>query len=174
MSSCRQPSSKKAGAAEELEALSPLLASMPKTVPLSIPAGYFDQPGDMAASIAAETPQPAKVIPMRPRRTWYRWAAAACLIALIGSSTLFYLWNNQRTPEVIVTPTLADVSLSDVSDQDIVEYLQTHMDAFDKEDLLSYSDAAEESTPLPAAGDISPEDIQRYLDKTGLLKEKSN
>ena len=156
---------------EELAAISPLLASVPKSVPFSVPAGYFEQ---LDASVAAIASKPATVINLRPRRMMiYKWVAAACLIALASTSTLYFMRNNNYR-ETSTTPAvnLAEVNLSEVSDQEIIDYLQTHMDAFDKENLMGYSTEAE-STPLPASTDLSTEAIEHYLENTSLLKEQS-
>jgi hypothetical protein len=147
---------------DELESISPLLSGIPKEFPLSAPEGYFDQ---LTANILANVQAPAKVVPMRPRRTYLKWASAACLIAIISAGTLFFMQNKQK----IVIP-VEENTLADVSDQEIVEYLQTHMDAFDKEELLKL--ASLNITPtgtvaLPEASDLSSEAIQRYLDNTG-------
>lgn len=147
---------------DELESISPLLSGIPKEFPLSAPEGYFDQ---LTANILADIQAPAKVVPMRPRRTYLKWASAACLIAIISTGTLFFMQNRQK----IVTP-VEENALADVSDQEIVEYLQTHMDAFDKEELLSLA-SVNITTPgtvaLPETSELSPEAIQRYLDNTG-------
>ncbi|WP_343671359.1 hypothetical protein [Chitinophaga sp.] len=158
--------------ADELADISPLLASLPKAMPFSVPNGYFDQLDTQVAAIAQA---PAKVVNLRPRRMqFYKWAAAACMLALVGTSSLYYMRNTQHVENQAVI-NLAEASLSDVSDQEIVEYLQNHMDAFDKEDLMGLTAATPEvtteNTPLP--GGLSTEDIESYLENTGSLKEES-
>jgi len=150
---------------EELETISPFLSTAPKTVPLTVPADYFEQ---LTANVLAEVkkPAPAKVIRIHP---YIRWAVAACLIAVVST----FVYNRQGPREMPETP-FADNTLADVSDQAIVEYLQTHMDAFDKDELLSLA-SLNTTTPgtvdLPETNELSDEAIQRYLDKTGFLKE---
>jgi len=148
---------------EELESISPLLAAAPKEFPLSVPAGYF---GQLTANVLAEVKTPAKVVPMR---TYLKWALAACLIALISTGTLFLMQRQQAA----ITPVSNDNSLADVSDQAIVDYLQTHMDAFDREELLSLASLTIETptVPLPETSGMSAKAIQDYLDNTSLLKE---
>jgi hypothetical protein len=150
---------------EELESISPLLAGIgiPKQFPLSAPEGYFAQ---LTANIMADietTPAKAKVVPMR--KTYLKWAAAACFIAMISAGTLFFMHDKQQ----IATPATEN-ALADISDQEIVEYLQTHMDAFDKEELLSLAslNTTPGTVPLPETSELSDEAIQRYLEKTGL------
>lgn len=149
---------------EELENISPLLAGVSKEFPLSVPAGYFEQlPANVLANIKT-----AKVVPMR---TYLKWATAACLIAMISAGTLFFMQHKQQ----VITPAGNDYILADVSDQAIVDYLQTHMDAFDKEELLNLASLNAEAltVPLPETSEMSAEAIQNYLDNTGLLKENS-
>ena len=148
---------------EELESISPLLAGAPKEFPLSVPAGYFEQ---LTANVLAEVNTPAKVVPMR---TYLKWAVAACLIALISVGTLFFMQRQQPA----IAPVNNDNGLADVSDQAIVDYLQTHMDAFDKEELISLASLNTETStvPLPETSEMSAEAIQNYLDNTSLLKE---
>lgn len=158
--------------ADELADISPLLASLPKAMPFSVPTGYFDQ---LHAQIATVAQAPAKVVNMRPRRMqFYKWAAAACMMALVGTSSLYYMRTTTHQANKTVI-NLAEASLSDVSDQEILEYLQNHMDAFDKDDLMGVTTAASskttENTPLP--GGLSTEDIESYLENTGSLKEES-
>jgi hypothetical protein len=163
--------------ADELAEISSLLAGAPKAMPFSVPAAYFDQLDTQVAAIAQ---QPAKVVNLRPRRMqFYKWAAAACMIALVGTSGLYYMLHTQQRPASTATINLAEASLSDVSDQEILEYLQNHMDAFDKEELMGLTAGSQktttatttESTPLP--GGLSTQDIENYLENTGSLKEES-
>ena len=146
---------------EELESISPLLAGLSKESPLSVPAGYFEQ---LTANVLAEI-KPAKVIPIR---YYLKWAVAACLIAIISTGTLFFIQQQQQ-----VAKPLNDNTLADVSEQEIVDYLQTHMDAFDREELLSLASLNTETSavPLPETNEMSMEAIQNYLDNTGLSKE---
>lgn len=157
--------------ADELAELSPLLADAPKTMPYSVPAGYFDQLDTRLANVIAPA---TKVVHMRPRRlSIYKWAAAACMIVLAGTSTMLYMRHHTVDTSAATAINLAEVSLSDVSDQEIVEYLQSHMDAFDKADLVGYTTASAESDNGSLPGGLSEDDIKSYLENTGSLKEES-
>ena len=166
-------------AREELAALSPLLADMPKNMPLSVPEGYFAQlsTGVMTA-IAASATKPATVtseqlsIPAQTpvirkmnTRRYIKWAVAASLIALVSVSTLLFVRENNHSANTL------DNALANVSDQEIIEYLQAHTDAFDKEELATYAPAAEQSYEIPEVDELPAEAIEHYLDNTGLLKE---
>lgn len=165
-------------AAEELSTLSPLLAEIPKTVPLSVPAGYFDGLSDdiMTVIAASAIDKPATVtsdqpfMPVAPvirkmhTRRYIKWAVAASLIALASISTLFFVRENNYSTNTV------ENTLANVSDQEIMEYLQSHTDAFDKEEMTSYTSMAEESNGIPEVEELPAEAIQHYLDNTGLLQ----
>jgi len=154
-------------AQEELATLSPLLAGIPKTMPLSVPAGYFDQLSTTVMAGIADIPAPAHtpVIRRINTRRYMKWAVAACLVALVSVSTLFFIRSNHRGNNAI------ENALANVSDQEIMEYLQSHTDAFDKEELTSNTPLVEENNAIPEVEELPAEAIQHYLDNTGLLNE---
>ncbi|MCF6401379.1 hypothetical protein L3C95_00750 [Chitinophaga filiformis] len=148
---------------EELEALSPLLASMPKTMPLSVPPGYFDQLSTTIAGISTSVHTP--VIRRMNTRRYMRWAVAACFVALASVSTLFFIRDKYHDNNVL------ENTLANVTDQEIMEYLQSHADAFDKEELTNYTPLIEEGNAISEVEELPAEAIQHYLDNTGLLNE---
>jgi hypothetical protein len=152
---------------EELEALSPMLAGIPKTMPLSVPAGYFDQ---LSANIVSGvtgglTPVHTPGIRRINARRYMRWAVAACFIALASVSTLFFIRDKYHATNAM------ESSLANVTDQEIMEYLQSHADAFDKEELTNYTPLMEEGNAISEVEELPAEAIQHYLDNTGLLNE---
>lgn len=151
---------------EELSALSPLLAAVPRQLPLSTPEGYFDGLSTrIMAGItqAQETPAPARVVPIRSRRRYLPWAVAASLLTLVGLSTLFLLRNNAGTGGL-------ESQLAGIPDQAIVEYLQSHSDAFDNEVILSNVSSVELADELPKIStnlnELPEEAIQKYLESS--------
>lgn len=152
---------------EELAQLSPLLASLPRTMPLSVPAGYFDQldttimanVGRM--STAAVTP----VVRRMNTRPYRVWVAAASLIALVSVSTLLFTHEKRHKSNGV------ENALANISDQEIMEYLQAHTDAFDKEELTNYTPLIEETNAIQAVEELPAEAIEHYLDNIGLLNE---
>lgn len=151
---------------EELSELSPLLATATRQLPLSTPEGYFDGLSTrIMASIsqAQENPAPARVVPIRSRRRYFSWAVAASLLALIGLGTMFLLRHNSGAGSF-------EASLASVPDQEIVDYLQSHSDAFDNEAILSNVSNVEIADELPKIStnldDLPEEAIRKYLENS--------
>lgn len=108
-----------------------------KKLPFEVPANYFDELTDsiMDKTIGAET----KVIPIT-RQLWFRVTAAAASLVLVAS--FYFLLPNQAE---------ADHSLTDISNDTIIEYLnaQQHsneniFDGLDSLDLILDDIIAEE------------------------------
>jgi hypothetical protein len=112
----------------EIGEISPLLAGLQKKNTYQVPQGFFES---LNIKIPAEM-APAKLVSMapsltqtdsgsdRPRRIslpvrMVRYAAAACIAALIGI-TVFNLFNHRNLTDPIT-------SLNSVSDQDMANYL---------------------------------------------------
>lgn len=151
---------------EELAALSPLLAGIPRQ-PRQAPQGYFAAlPNQVMAAIAAQEKAPAKVISITAsRRRYMPWAAAACIAGCLAIGALFLF----RGGAVRSTNSL-DAQLAAIPDQEIVDYLQMHSDAFDNDAIftnVSSEDVVEElpkiSTDLSS---LPAEAIQKYLENT--------
>lgn len=153
------------GVQEELEAISPFLAGIPKTMPLSVPPGYFDQLDTNIRAGITTVPDRAPLIRRMNAGRYLKWAVAACLVALVSVSTLFFIRGNRHHTNVL------ENTLANVSDQEIMEYLQTHSDAFDKEELTNYTPLTEEGNAISEVEELPAEAIQHYLDNTGLLNE---
>ncbi|GAA0527051.1 hypothetical protein [Chitinophaga japonensis] len=152
---------------EELEALSPLLGSIPRQQPLSVPQGYFEGlPGRILQGIASQE-APAKVVPIRSRRRYLAWVAAACFIGFLGLGALFLLRQQSTTTG---TRSL-EMQLAGISDQEIIDYLQAHSDAFDNEAIISGVSNAVATDELPRIStnlnDLPPDAIENYLESAG-------
>jgi len=151
---------------EELETLSPLLGSIPRLQPLRVPEGYFeDLPGRILQGIDNQEP-PAKVVPLRPRRRYLSWVAAACFIGFAGLGALFLL----RQPTTTGGRSL-ETQLAGISDQEIIDYLQARSDAFDNEAIISGVSNAVATDELPRIStnlnDLPADAIENYLENAG-------
>lgn len=155
---------------EELDTLSPLLGGISRQYPQRVPAGYFESlPHRILESIATQAaPEAAaKIVPIRRSRQRYlSWVAAACFIGFIGLGALFLLRQNTGTS----TRSL-EVQLASISDQEIIDYLQAHSDAFDNEAIISGVSNAVATDELPRIStnlnDLPADAIENYLENAG-------
>lgn len=123
----------------------PRLAGMEKINPYSVPNGYFE---DLQSAILARTTQ-APIAKPKVIQLWMRYAAAACITLVAG--TFVYL--NQESAE---TP-----NFDAIPDQEIVSYLQTHVDESDTELLLKNT----EKLHLEEKN-ISTQELENYINQT--------
>jgi len=108
---------------EELEAVSPFLNNLPKTMPHTLPEGYFEQwqpkiPGQ-------KEHQPAKVISLGSAKHWKQWAAAAVILFTMGIS--WQLWVNkgdQSTYTAATSPAVVDTLLTGIDAGSLTDYLE--------------------------------------------------
>lgn len=105
---------------EVWESEAPRLAGMDKINPYTVPNGYFE---DLKSAILTRTTQ-APIAKPKVIQLWMRYAAAACITVVAG--TFVYL--NQESAQ---TP-----NFDAIPDQEIVSYLQTHVDESDTELML--------------------------------------
>jgi len=151
---------------EELAALSSLLAAAPRPQPQSVPSGYFEKlPERVMAAIAEERAIPAKVVPLRnTRRRYMAWIAAASVAAILTGVLLMFKGTSHNASSL-------EAQLAGIPDQEIVDYLQTHTDTFDKEAIFSNVSTEEVADELPSMStDLSTlpsEAIQKYLESSG-------
>lgn len=123
-------------AAEELQHISPALAATGNDNVFTVPGRYFE---DLPEIILSRVNTTAKVIAMKPRRFFSRYAAAAIVTGVLGLS-LFSLFNKKNSgdtmPDVQLTASVMaeaknimqtnsfDKKLETVSDNEIVDYLE--------------------------------------------------
>ena len=103
---------------------SALLSTVKNVNPYTVPHGYFEA---LAGNIVNQLPQPAKVIVMRKRSSFFNYAAAAVITGILGLSVVSIV--DKRQQDKILSETAAlnlnfDEALANVSDDDIVAYLQ--------------------------------------------------
>lgn len=146
----------------ELEAISPLLAAVPKQVPFTVPTGYF---GSLTAIPPAPVTSPLRVVHRNPVRKWLRYAVAACLITFAGTTALLFL---QRDGNFNV-----EKQLERIDNQDIEYYLQNHTDAFDNDAIFTgFADvSAPEALQQQLNDGIPPDAIEQYLKQSSFSKE---
>lgn len=120
----------------EKEEGSVLLEPVKHINPYRVPAGYFEElSGEISRRLTEQ--QPAKVIIMQKRSSFFRYAAAAVITGLMGLSIISLLNNRQNTekPSIAMTDVITDANkmlkegdlekqFSSLSDADIVNYLE--------------------------------------------------
>ena len=109
---------------EAEDEVSPLLDGLKNIRVYEVPAGYFNElPGTILKKISG----PAKVVTMQKRPSFFRYAAAAAITGILGIS-LFSVFDNKKTadpePISVASKVNLDEGLSNVSDNDIVNYLK--------------------------------------------------
>lgn len=149
-------------AAAELQELSPLLAGIGKQMPYQVPVGYFQQ---LSVTIPAEEKPAAKVISMySSRRKWFTYAAAACVVLILGVGGFMFRNGNVKGSE-----TTYEKALANVSDADIKAYL-------DEQPATTIDAGAQQDEQEPdVQNDIeqtSTQDIQEYLNENSGPDEK--
>ena len=105
---------------EVWESEAPRLAGMGKINPYIVPNGYFE---DLQTAILTRTTQ-APIAKPKVIQPWMRYAAAAC-ITLVAGTFVYLNEESAKTPNFDAIP-----------DQEIVSYLQTHVDESDTELML--------------------------------------
>jgi hypothetical protein len=105
---------------EVWESEAPRLAGMGKINPYIVPNGYFE---DLKSAILTRTTQ-APIAKPKVIQLWMRYAAAAC-ITLVAGTFVYLNQESAKTPNFDAIP-----------DQEIVSYLQTHVDESDTELML--------------------------------------
>ena len=105
-----------------------LLANLQLLNPYQVPVGYFD---NLSAEIMRKIPQPAKVIEMKKRSSFFNYAAAAVITGIIGLSIISVFDKKQTDNSImpgneatVITPNNIDKEFATLTDADIVNYLQ--------------------------------------------------
>lgn len=153
--------------AEELNALSPLLAGISKSNVYDVPAGYFETFTVQTRKTFAET----KVISMFNRKVWMQYAAAAVVFVLIAFGINFFSNQSNITNENTIVPkSLTDEQfnneLAQISDDEIINYLNQTADSKDAVTIATLIDKSE----LPDEADYMDDEflnsVMKELEKT--------
>ena len=124
-----------ADAAEEIAMLSPLLSSLSRQMPYSVPDDYsalleslkhknpYTVPEGYFENLI---PQP-KVIEM-PRRSWFRYAAAAAVIGMIALAGLLFFGNKTEGNREPLAKFTRDVKkMNDTQKEDMIDFIDAGM-----------------------------------------------
>jgi nitrogen regulatory protein PII-like uncharacterized protein len=152
---------------EELREISPFLANLKKEAPFKTPKFYFDRLTDSVLEKAqSEVP---KIVPpqYKTEKTVFsrvsdwvsvfiqpRWAMAMATVAVIAVSSFFYIKKQN---------TLAPQQLSEISTEDIHEYIKDNIDDFEDDMLLETVVLASDTEGGSILKDMDDKDIEQYL-----------
>lgn len=147
---------------EEARDIDGILAGLPRNHPFTpAPPAYFETLGSQVMD-RIQREEGAKVVPMQPRRTWVKWAVAACTAGILATAGIL----RYSTSSDNAGP------LAKVSDQELVDYLQSHNDDFDNDAIyasVSNTTATPEqeiTQPGVQLDDVSTDDLNQYIETT--------
>lgn len=163
--------SKFENANEEIYNLSPMLYALKDENVFTLPAGYFES---LAANVTQKLKPSAKIITMKKRTSWVKYAAAAVLTGII-TITAIQLFNSSSHNSYSSLPayiqasfkykTEADVDagIAKLDDADIAKYLEKNGNVLDNELLIKNTDVSE----MPSESDYLKDEntLNEYLDK---------
>lgn len=164
--------------AEELNTLSPVLASIKKENVFEIPLNYFENlPGTIISKIQ---PKAAKVVYMQRRSSFMKYAAAAVITGAIALGVYKYSGNSsaannnntgEATASVKLSPSIEkgramdekefNESLNNLSDDEITQYLLKNGN---ESDIASLTSSLDENS-LPSQDDylLDEKTLDNYL-----------
>ncbi len=161
-------------ASEELRNLSPMLYSIQNENVYQIPQDYFNElPDNLLHEIQ---PAHAKVVTMQKRTVWLKYAVAAAFTGIMafGAVKFFNLRssNNQIAGSITkaeynkMINTKVDEELANITDADIVKYLQNNGENVEASLVANTIDENE----LPSREDYLNDDkaLDKYLDNINL------
>lgn len=146
---------------EEAREIDGILSGLPRNHPFTpAPPAYFETLGSQVMDRIRQE-EGAKVVLMKPRRTWIKWAVAACTAGILATAGILrYSAGSDNGP------------LAKVSDQELVDYLQSHNDEFDNDAIyasVSNTTATpeqEKTQPGVQLDDVSTDDLNQFIETT--------
>lgn len=160
---------------EETLSISETVATVGNKNVFTVPVGYFDAVED---EVRSALPREAKLVQMQPRRSVFRYAAAAVITGLLGIS-LFFVFDKKEPTGMPDDQTFAlaneilennsfDAELDKLSAADLENYLTANGE--DVTAALVANSAIENSNSLPDADEyiFDEKALDEYLDKMNL------
>ncbi len=156
---------------QELEELSPLLSSIPKTNVYTVPENYFE-------TLAVKhklNKQPAKVISIGSKtRQWFTYAVAACIAAVMFGGGYYYMQtksdaNNTSTASTKIAAVNVEQAVLQLSDFEIDSYLKD-----DNSDIYTNQNSDNQDINIKTLlENMSDNEIDNYLLKNAEPGEKT-
>ncbi len=153
-----------------MDGVSPLMASLKDKQLYEVPQGYFQELSEKIMKRIKGPKQQAKVIPFRKSRTWVKYAVAAAVAGAIVTGGILVF----NPPGSIPSNETVNSALAKVSDEEILNYLDSHNVPFT--DSLNVTAALDPSDneAKDLLGDVSDAELQQYLDGQVSQKELMN
>lgn len=155
---------------EELIELAPLLAGLNKVNTYQVPEGYFDT---LAEKITIE-PHKAKVVSIFSRKTWVRLSVAAAFIVFVGFGLKFFAGKSSNSTALLPQTKSEEqikTELSQISDEEIINYLKMNSDTKDAEMIASFVDQSKLPEAVDYMNDAFLDSFMKELEKT---EQKTN
>ncbi|GEP95628.1 hypothetical protein [Chitinophaga cymbidii] len=149
----------------ELAEVSPLLAAAPRQSPFSVPDNYFESLTREVSDRKFEG-TPGRVVKMSRRLRLYKKCLVAAAIAGAVSVGAVLLSKQFSTNSL-------DKQIAQLSDQEIIDYLQFRTDAFDTESIFANAVLDDDTDNMPDIAlpeELSTEEIDAILEEN-LLKD---
>lgn len=157
---------------ETSEELSPFMISLKNKNVYQTPAEYFENFSDSVINKINE-PQQAKVISFNNKKSWLKYAAAAVVIGVIGTSSILF-FNKQHASSTNSDPVQ---SLAKLSDQEMVNYLEnqsTPVVFSDSSSAVASMDLNNENEDKDLLSDVPDDELQQYADQDVTSKNLIN
>jgi hypothetical protein len=147
---------------EELEEIAPTLNGIEKTMPHSLPEGYFD---NWKPLLASQQTQPAKVIKMGAGN-WKQWVAAAAVVFTMGIGWQFLI-NKPSDDRVasIVSDATIDTMLNKVDANSLAGYLEAEQANSEFASLLMLAQQDVET----GVKQLSDDELNWYLENYAIV-----
>src|SRR5687767_7413272 len=153
---------------EELASLSPMLSSISKKIPYTLPAGYFESLVNNGMMKKEDKKEAVRVISIT-RQKWFRFAAAAVLVAFIAISGWIILFSKKvdpvKNPEAWVVK-----NTKKISSEEINSFINLADEEQIEKNSADNKSANEEIRELMK--DVPDNEIQTFLNETAALEDK--
>lgn len=145
----------------------------------TVPNGYFETIQAIAPKeIAIEVVEKEVKTMSLPKRApkWTNWAVAASVLFILGMGGVWMIGGNGGASDAFTPAQLASLTLENVSDEDIEQYIENDQESFDIYSLMdnasvSTKDKTQKSidkTTDKLLDNISQEEIDAYLEYEGI------
>jgi hypothetical protein len=147
---------------KENESIAPILNTIPKGMPFSVPEQYFNQ-----FSIVSHS-EKAKVIPIKKMGNWITYAAAAVFLGIMVTGSFIFADKKQSNAFEKYQQMDIAAALDQVSDSELNSYMdENHAITLDD---LTESDRASLDNVDDKIESMSTENLSQYLNENGSLE----